>query len=161
MILTKSQLIAETKRFSHGMLLEAQRSQVARILDSTIYDIMNVYNDCAKDCLRGSVSFRKAKQNRDILALVSLLRACSGLLISPSLITKYLSVNERVLTPEGESLYNLYDKLVDSALVDSAIEYVGPNPDIFMQSKMVDDYLLEKGVVLPRRTKSDTDRRSC
>lgn len=156
MILTKSQLIAETKRFSHGMLLEAQRSQVARILDSTIYDIMNVYNDCAKDCLRGSVSFRKAKQNRDILALVSLLRACSGLLISPSLITKYLSVNERVLTPEGESLYNLYDKLVDSA-----IEYVGPNPDIFMQSKMVDDYLLEKGVVLPRRTKSDTDRRSC
>ena len=156
MILTKSQLIAETKRFSHGMLLEAQRSQVARILDSTIYDIMNVYNDCAKDCLRGSVSFRKAKQNRDILALVSLLRACSGLLISPSLITKYLSVIERVLTPEGESLYNLYDKLVDSA-----IEYVGPNPDIFMQSKMVDDYLLEKGVVLPRRTKSDTDRRSC
>ena len=88
MILTKSQLIRETKEFSYGMLLNAQRSQITRILDSTIHDVMNVYNDCAQDCLRGSASFRKAKQNREILALASLLRACAGLLISPDLTSK-------------------------------------------------------------------------
>lgn len=145
MILTKSQLIRETKEFSYGMLLNAQRSQITRILDSTIHDVMNVYNDCAQDCLRGSASFRKAKQNREILALASLLRACAGLLISPDLTSKYISINKEALTSEGESLYNLYNGLIDAAL-----NYIGPSPDIFMQSKMVDDYLLEKGIDLPR-----------
>lgn len=71
MILTKKQLIAETKAFSYSLLLKIKEENYFNLLDDTIARVMQVYEQCASDCLI-STSLGRAKKNREILALTAL-----------------------------------------------------------------------------------------
>ena len=138
MIFKKKQLISDTKDFSYNLLLEIQKMDNTTILDTTISDILYIYDDYAKDCLKTNVSLKEIKKHLPVFALVTLLRACAGLLTAPYLSDKYILYN-RNLTPQGKSLYAVYNWLVDAS-----IGYIGFSKEIHMQQKEVEDYLFSK-----------------